>query len=99
MILSCAEDGPFKGGEPTLSDTYSPDTSGYGIMGQEGILMKAELDPSDARASDPNYFSTISSDAEFTFHGTFKYKTVIPPCGNGSIIHPSGAIILELQEN
>jgi hypothetical protein len=93
---ACAEPGPFVG-VPTLSTSYRPGRLGFGIE-NETTQMKAGFSKDDARTENSEFLEKIEEGAMVTLHGIFKYKTVIPVCGNGSIVHPSGVIELDLMK-
>lgn len=95
-IPLCAEPGPFVG-TPTLSPNYMSGLQGFGI-GEDPLRVKAGFSQDDARTENSDLFENIPEDAIVTLRGVFRYKTVVPVCSNGSVIHPSGTIELELMK-
>jgi len=93
---ACAEITPAVG-EPTLSTTYLADRRAFGIKNNTHA-MKAAFSADDARTMSDEFIGTINEESTITLHGVFKYKTVVPICGDGSIVHPSGVIELDLMK-
>ena len=92
----CAEPTPF-GGSPVLSTEYLPDQGGFGVQ-NETVTIKASFVDGDSRNMNSDFIGKINPDSQVTLRGTFRYKTVVPACFDGSIVYPSGTIELNAIE-